>query len=153
MNFKYSAGLLAGTFALTSLTAVAVQVSKPKNPCRIEVSVPHISTFISKRQGIRAVKVNAFSTCNRPHSRVSLSVQLWKENLLFKEMLIQTVERNPKLVPAGMRIYNEATFIPCLNFDSTQYYGIAYAKTIIDGKWHFARSQLEIEIQPLNCGT
>lgn len=153
MNFKYSVGLLAGTLALTSLTAVAVQVSKPKNPCRIEVSIPHISTFISKRQGIRAVKVNAFSTCNRPHSRVSLFVQLWKENLLFKEMLIQTVERNPKLVPAGMRVYNEATFVPCLNFNSTQYYGIAYAKAMIDGKWHFARSKLEIMIRPLNCGT
>jgi hypothetical protein len=153
MNFKYSAGILAGTFALTSLTAVAIQVSKPKNSCRIEVSIPHISTFISKRQGIRAVKVNAFSTCNHPHSRVSLSVQLWKENLLFKEMLIQTVERNPKQVPAGMRVYNEDTFVPCLNFESTQYYGIAFSKAMIDGKWYFARSQLKIKIPPLNCGT
>ncbi len=99
------------------------------------------------------MKVNAFSTCNRPHSRVSLTVQLWKENRLLKEMLIQTVERHPKLVSAGMRVYNEGTFVPCLNFESSHYYGIAYAKAMINGKWHIARSQLEIEIPPLNCGT
>ncbi len=99
------------------------------------------------------MKVNAFSTCNRPHSRVSLTVQLWKENRLLKEMLIQTVERHPKLVSAGMRVYNEGTFVPCLNFQSSHYYGVAYAKAMINGKWHFARSQLEIEIPPLNCGT
>lgn len=153
MRKGYSVGILIGTLAVSSLTAVAVQVSKPKAPCRIEVSLPHISTFISRHQGIRAVKVNAFSTCNRPHSRVSLTVQLWKENLLLKEKLIQTVERHPKLVPAGMRVYNEGTFVPCLNFELSHYYGVAYAKAMINGKWHFARSQLEIEIPPLNCGT
>jgi hypothetical protein len=152
MNNKYSVGILTGALAISSLTAVAIQVGKPKDLCRIEVSIPHISTFISQRQGIRAVKVNAFSTCNRPHSRVSLTVQLWKENLLLKQMLIQTVERHPKLVPAGMRVYNEGTFVPCLNFQSSHYYGVAYAKAMINGKWHFARSKVKIEIPPLNCG-
>lgn len=153
MIHRFFAGTVAGVLAVSSISVFAIQGSKPKNPCRIEVSIPHISTFISKRQGIRAVKVNAFSTCNQPHSRVTLNVQLWKENLIFKELLFQTVERNPDLVPPGTRVYNEATFVPCLNFSSTRYYGVAYAKAMIPGKWHFARSQLKIELPPLNCGT
>ena len=152
MRNNLPAGILVGALAVSSLTAIAVQVKKPKELCRIEVSLPHISTFISKRQGIRAVKVNAFSICNRPHSRISLTVQLWKENILLKEMLIQTEERNPNIVPARTRVYNEGTFVPCLNYKLSQYYGVAYAKAMIDGKWHFAKSRLTIMIPPLNCG-
>lgn len=153
MRVKYSVGILASALAISSLTAMAAQVSKPKNPCRIEISFPHISTNISERRGIREVKVNAFSTCNYPHSRISLSVQLWKENRLFKQMLLETVERQPNLVPSGVRLYNEGTFLPCLNYNSTKYYGIAFGKAMINGKWHFARSELKVEIPPLRCGT
>ncbi len=47
MKNNYAVGILTGALAVSSLTAVAIQVSKPKAPCRIEVSLPHISTFIA----------------------------------------------------------------------------------------------------------
>ena len=153
MKTTYVTAILASTLVLTSLAAVAQQDRKPKNPCRIDISFPHISTNIDERQGIRAVKVNAFSICNRPHSHISLTVQLWKENKVFKEMLIETVARQPKLVPAGARFYNENTFVPCLNYKMTNYYGIAFAKAKIDGKWYIAQHKLEVEIPPIRCGT
>lgn len=153
MKTRYSAGFLAASLAITTFTFVSLQDRKPKNPCRIEVSYPHISTNIDERQGIRAVKVNAYSICNRPHSRITLRVQLWKENKVFNELLIQTIAREPKLLPAGKRFYNESTFVPCLNFRETKFYGVAYGKAMIDGKWFFAQHKLEVDMPSIQCGT
>ena len=153
MKKQYSVVILLATLTVGSVGAFTIQESKGKNPCRIHLSYPHISTNLTERQGIQAVKVNAYSVCNRPHSKISLSVQLWKENLVFKELLLETVAREPRLVPAGKRFYNENTFVPCLNRESTKYFGVAFGKALIQGKWYVARDEIEVEIPPLKCGT
>lgn len=153
MKKQYSASIFIATLTLGTLGVLTFQETKTKSPCRIHVSFPHISTNLAERQGLQAVKVNAYSVCNRPHSKISLSVQLWKENLIFKELLLETVAREPKLVPAGQRFYNENTFVPCVNRESTKYFGVAFGKAMIQGKWYVARDKIEIEIPPLKCGT
>jgi hypothetical protein len=153
MKKKISAALITSSLVASTLIVFLTGGHESKSDCRIQVSIPHVSTSISERFGLKAVKVNAFSTCNRPHERITLVVQIWKENLVFKELLISHVEREPKLMPAGKRFYNESTFVPCLNSQMTKYYGVAYGKAMINGKWYFANHKLDIVIPPIPCGT
>lgn len=151
---KYAsiATVMAGLITLSGSGIIAINM-KSKPLCRIEVSYPHISTSLIKNKGIRAVKVNSYSTCNRPHSRIRLTVEIWKEGLFLKEKLFSTTERRIAPIPAYERFYNNSTFIPCLNRKPTRYYGVAYAKALIGDKWHYARDQLDIEFKVIPCGT
>ena len=136
-----------------ALTAVIVPISqKEKNPCRVEIAYPHVSTYFARKTGVDVVKVNAYSVCNRPHSRVTLTVRLWKEETVFKKIVAETISRHPGTLRANERFYNQETFAFCKSKNETLYYGIAYAKAFIDGKWHFATHKLDIST-PVKCGT
>ena len=151
---KYSSvALVVADLVTLSGSGILAIKAKSKPLCRIEVSYPHISTSLVKNKGIRAVKVNAYSTCNRPHSTIRLTVEIWKEGLFLKEKLVSTTERRSAPIPAYERFYNNSTFIPCQNRELTRYYGVAYAKALIDDKWHYARDQLDIEFKVIPCGT
>lgn len=151
-KYKSIALVTAGLLAFSGSSVVAVKM-KNAPLCRIEVSYPHMSTSLIKNKGIRAVKINAYSTCNRPHSRITLTVEIWKEGLFLKEKLFSTTERRSTPIPAYERFYNNSTFIPCQNRELTRYYGVAYAKALIGDKWHYARDQLDIEFKVIPCGT
>lgn len=95
---------------------------EPKPPCRLQISIAHLSTHINERLGIRAVKVDASSICNIPQSDVAITVEIWKKGKLQNHQV------------------------------RTSYYGVAYSKAFIAGKWQYARHVLSLEIIPLNCG-
>ena len=63
---------LIPAFLSTSLVGSPVQNpqitgnTEKKSPCRIEVSVAHLSTYLKEFKNTRAVKVNADSICNKP---------------------------------------------------------------------------------------
>lgn len=140
------------TILVASAVLVAPVLKKEKIPCRVEVGRLHISTFLEEREGLVAVKVNAFSICNRPHSKVTLTVELWKEEIIFKKKIRKTVMVNPGLVPANQKFWNENTYVPCNSAAETLYFAKAYGKALIDGVWHFAADKSEKSV-PIKCGT
>jgi hypothetical protein len=148
-NKKTAAGL---SVLIASALLLVPALKKEKDPCRVDLGTPHISTHLAEREGLAAVKVNAFSICNRPHSRVTLTVELWKEETIFKKRLRKTVTRNRGLIPPNEKFKNENTFVPCRDNSETLYFAKAYGKALIDGVWHFAADKSEISI-PIKCGT
>lgn len=143
----------ATTAIALALTAVITPISqKEKSPCRVEIAYPHVSTYFARKTGMDVVKVNAYSICNRPHSRVTLTVQLWKEEAVFKKMVVQTISRHPGTLLSNEKFYNKDTFAFCKSKSGTLYYGMAFSKAFIDGKWHFAAHKLVLTT-PIKCGT
>ena len=50
-------------------------------------------------------------------------------------------------------VENFDTYVYCKNRETTSYYGIAYSKAFIEGKWQYARHVLSRIINPIDCGT
>ncbi|MDP1852362.1 MAG: hypothetical protein Q8K48_08130 [Candidatus Planktophila sp.] len=104
---KVSALITALLLVITTLIGNhSAEAQSTKLPCRIEISIAHISKNLWIKTGKRAVKVDAFSRCHSPQSKVTFS-----------------------------------------------YYGIAYSKAFIEGKWQYARHVLLRIINPIDCGT
>ena len=131
----------------------SANASSPKLPCRIEVSIAHISKDVWIKTGKRAVKVDAFSTCHLPQSKVTLTVELWKTGNPFNHFVFKTVRRSPGVTSPRVRVENFYTYVFCKNQDLTLWYGVAYSKAFIAGRWHYARHVLSREINPIKCGT
>jgi hypothetical protein len=117
------------------------------------VSIAHISKDIWIKTGKRAVKVDAFSTCHLPQSKVTLTVELWKTGNPFNHFVLKTMRRSPGVTSPRVRVENFDTYVFCKNQELTFWYGVAYSKAFIDGQWHYARHVLSREIMPIKCGT
>ncbi len=153
-NLKIStAASVTFLFAITFLSLQTANPTSPKLPCRIEVSNAHISKDVWIKTGKRAVKVDAFSTCHLPQSRVTLTVELWKTGQPFNHFVFKTITRSPGVTSPRVRVENFNTYIFCKNRDLTFWYGVAYSKAFIGGKWQFARHVLSQKIEPIECGT
>jgi hypothetical protein len=124
-----------------------------KSPCRIEVSIAHISKDILAKTGRRAVKVDAFSKCNVTQSKVTLTVELWKVGEIGNHFLTLRVKRSSGITMPGRHVENFATFVFCKDRILTNYFGVAYSKAFIAGKWQFAHHVLSRKIIPIHCGT
>jgi hypothetical protein len=139
---------------MTSLTGIeSAGAHEPKLPCRIEISIAHISKDIWSKTGKRAVKVDAFSTCHLAQSKVTLTVELWKAGKFVNHFVYSTVKRSPGTTLPRNQVENFDTYIFCKNRGLTFYYGIAYSKAFIDGKWQYARHVFSRNINPIYCGT
>jgi hypothetical protein len=125
--------------------------SKP--PCRLQISNAHISTYLIEKSGVRAVKVNASSICNLPQSNVTVTVELWKTGILGNHLLRRRTFYSAGTTLPNSRVNNFLTFKRCKDRDPTQYFGIAYSKAFIAGRWQYARHTQSKKIIPLNCGT
>jgi hypothetical protein len=148
-NKKAAAGI--AIFIAAAALAIPKAANDPSN-CKVSIGYPHISKFIQRNNGYLAVKVNAYSKCDRTHSRVTLTVELWKEELLLKKRIRKTVARHLQEIPAGEKFRNLGTFVRCNSDAKTLYFAKAYAKAWIDGKWQFATDRSKISI-PVFCGT
>ena len=140
--------------ASSSQVSNAVEASTgPKPPCRIQIGQAHISSWIRANYGYPAVKVNAFSRCNVPQSKVTLTVEIWKNGTFGKTLVARSVVRSPGVVNPGRDVENLGTWRRCTSVKQTSYFGIAYAKAFIQGKWQFASDAYSLNIKPLACGT
>lgn len=139
--------------AITFFGIQSASPASPKLPCRIEVSNAHISKDVWIKTGKRAVKVDAFSTCHLPQSKVTLTVELWKTGQPFNHLVLKTITRSPGVTSPRVRVVNFNTYAFCKNGDLTSWYGVAYSKAFIGGKWQFARHVLSQKIEPIECGT
>jgi hypothetical protein len=158
MNISKKASPLTAIFVLllsaVSQDSQAVEPSKkPKPPCRIQISHAHISGWILKNKGYRAVKVDAFSRCNVPQSRVTLTVEIWKLGSFGKIEVTRSVVKSPGVTYPGRDVENFETSRRCKSVKETKYFGVAYAKAFIQGKWQFASDTYSLDIKPLACGT
>ena len=155
--------LFAVIATLLTLTVLPISPShafspgaKPRTPkasCRIEIDNAHISRHAKKFGERRAVLVKARSICTVIQQQVTLTVNIYKVEK-FGNPLLGAVSTDP-LDPAssGKVVRNYDNLIDCKNFKRTKYYGVAYAKALINGRWNYAgrvRSPKTIEI---NCGT
>jgi hypothetical protein len=140
--------------ANTNLTvSTADSAKKLKAPCRIQIGQAHISKSVFVTNGVRAVKVNASSICNVPQSRVSLTVEIWKHGKFGNLFVASTDTRSPSITYPGNQVDNFDTWRRCKNSEKTLYFGKAFAKAFIQGKWQFASDTYSLKPQPLKCGT
>ena len=144
-----------GVNLLTPILASAA-TPKPKEvkaSCRIEIDNAHISASLLKNRKLKYVKVNARSTCNVYQQRVTLTVEIYKTGKLSNQ-LVRTFETKEGLPSSsGLVVKMNNALVRCRNTRETAYYGIAYAKALINGKWQYAGKTYSKSIILLNCGT
>lgn len=151
---KVSALITALLLVITSLIGNhGAEAQSSKLPCRIEISIAHISKDLWIKTGKRAVKVDAFSRCQSPQSKVTLTVELWKTGEFLNHFVYSTVKRSIGITSPRDQVENFDTYAFCKNRQTTSYFGIAYSKAFIDGKWQYARHVLSRNINPIDCGT
>jgi hypothetical protein len=142
------------SLGIPSLTANAEDSKNiPKPPCRIQIAHAHISKSVFLKYGVRAVKVNASSICNVPQSKVTFTVEIFKHGQFGPQLVARTVKRVPGVTYPGSKVDNFDTWRRCKTFKETRFFGKAYAKAFIQGKWQFASDTYSIELDPLKCGT
>jgi hypothetical protein len=137
----------------TPVNAATGSPKAPKALCRIEIDNAHISTSLLKHRKIKYVKINARSICNVPQQRVTLTLEIYKTGLFGNHLIrrFKTKEYLPE--SSGLRVEIKDASERCKNNKITNYFGIAYAKAIIGGKWQYAGRTRSKSITSLNCGT
>ncbi|MDP1712892.1 MAG: hypothetical protein Q8K86_10605 [Candidatus Nanopelagicaceae bacterium] len=144
--------LLSWLIAMPS-NAATTRPKAPKASCRIEVDNAHISTSLLKHRKLKYVKVNARSICNVPQQRVTLTVEIYKTGF-FGDHLVRRFKTKEYLPESsGLRVEIRDAYERCKNNEETSYFGIAYAKAIIGGRWQYAGRTRSKTIASLNCGT
>ena len=139
---------------LSSIASAATPKPKEvKAPCRLEVSIAHLSTDLFEKSRIRAVKVDSSSICNVQQRNVTITVEIWKTGLLGNHLVLRRSITSSGATFPGAQVNNFVTYAICKNRTNTSYYGVSYSKAFIEGKWQYARHVLSREIRPLRCGT
>ena len=124
----------------------------PKASCRIEVDDAHISTSILRHRRVLEIKINAKSICNVRQEHVTLTLEIYKVGRV-SNYLIKHVETNPALpTSSGLLVRIQDATITCANSTPSSYFGIAYSRAYIQGKWQFAGRTRSVHNAMLACG-
>ena len=143
------------TIIMPSVSASAADSTEPpKKPiCRIEIDNAHISRHELKFGSRRAVIVKARSICNVVQAEVTLTVNIYKVEK-FGHPMLNSISTDPlDSKSTGKIVTNYKNSIDCLNYKRTKFYGIAYAKALINGKWNYAGRTRSLKTIEINCGT
>ncbi len=134
-------------------SAATPKPKEVKTSCRIEIDNAHISTSLLKNRKLKYVKVNARSICNVYQQRVTLTVEIFKKEKLSNQLvkIFSTKEGLPS--SSGFVVKMNNAVVRCRNTRETDYYGVAYAKAFINGKWQYAGRTRSKIIELLACGT
>jgi hypothetical protein len=152
MTFSIAISVVLGISTCQGVFAA----TKPFTKCHIEVHNPHISRSMFRNQGVLAVKVDADSVCNSPMSDLVLTVEIYKlgtVGYLFQQRVAVDREIVHEFIPANQKIFNIKTNARCKNEKLTEYYGIAYATAIVDGKTVKTLHVMTERNKKLRCGT
>ena len=115
-------------------SAYAGVVTPPITPCKIEIGDAHISKSLLRTRGLIAVKVNAKSRCNKPMRGLVLTVEIYKEGLLFDHRVAKTEVIVKGIVIQNRVVKNQKTYVKCKSNKWTNYYGIAHGEAIVNGE-------------------
>ncbi len=126
----------------------------PKPECRLEVDDAHISTTLSKHRKINAVKVNVKSICNVSQSQVLITLEIHKKGELGDHVYGPFTNMDSKNSNSGLEVDLNDIFVICTNKIPTIWFGIAFAKAFIAGKWQYAgKTESPHPLRAINCGT
>ena len=148
--------IVAITTLFSSLQYANAASSSPKPsrpPCRIDIDNAHISKTIYHRVGVSVVIVKARSICNFPQQQVLLTVEIYKTELLGNQLITSSETKPLAPTSSGLIVFNNGTTKVCKTNALTHYYGIAYSKALIHGKWLYAGRTQSPKTVPLLCGT
>ena len=138
---------------LTPTSALAAATPSVKAACRIEIDNPHLSTSQYEKNLTNYVKVNARSICNTYQSSVSLTVQIYKIGFLQNHLVAQSTTKPNNWNLNSYKVENKDTLQKCTSGKRTTYFGIAFSKAMIGGKWQYAGRTRSRNSIPLKCGT
>lgn len=149
----------AGVALLLSLQLVsplnptyAGVVTPPITPCNIEIGDAHISKSLLRTRGLIAVKVNAKSQCEKPIRGLVLTVEIYKDGLIFDHRVAKTVVIVKDSVIQNRVVKNQKTYVKCRSNKWTNYYGIAHAEAIVNGESMKTLRVRSENIKRFRCG-
>ena len=154
-NYKIASITLAITLISTTSvpTAIASKVTPPLTKCFIRVDNPHLSDSIKRQKGFEAVKVNATSKCDKQIRSLSLTVIIYKKGFLRNHEVVAGTLKISELIPAFQKIENKGTWEKCKSRKTSQYFGVAYAEAIVNGKYMQTYRVRTDKVIALPCGT
>lgn len=126
-------------------------ITLPITKCHIEIDNPHFSNNIYRTKGIRAVKVNARSICNKQMRNLVLSVEIYKVGFL-RDFLVASEQVSTRYVVQNRGFKNEKTYVECLSHQSSKYYGVAFAEADIEGRHLKTLHVTSEKTNKINCG-
>jgi hypothetical protein len=132
--------------------AYAGVVTPPITLCNIEIGDAHISKSLLRTRGLIAVKVNAKSQCNKPIRGLVLTVEIYKDGLIFDHCVAKTVVIVKGGVIQNRVVKNQKTYVKCRSNKWTNYYGIAHAEAIINGESMKTLRVRSENIERFQCG-
>ena len=111
------------------------------------------SKYILRYEGRRAVKVNAYSTCNVTQSNVELTVKIFKVGTFGTHLIKQRSTKANSEASNGFIVTNFFTYEYCKNDTDSVYFGVAYSRAIINGKLLLTAPAWSENKWVLKCGT
>ncbi len=127
-------------------------VTPPTSKCNIRIDDPHISKSLLRTQGIRAVKINARSQCDKPMINLTLTVEIHKVGLFSDHRVRITSSIVRGFIAANQVIKNQKTYSVCISRKDSRYYGIAYATATINGKIMKTPKVISEKTLTFDCG-
>lgn len=159
MKNLYSKHIIVGAALLLTLqlvsplnSAYAGVVTPPATLCNIEIGDAHISKSLLRTRGLIAVKVNAKSQCDKPIRGLALTVEIYKDGLLFNHRVAKTEVMVKGIVIQNRVIKNQKTYVKCKSNKWTNYYGIAHGEAIVNGESMKTLRVRSENIERFQCG-
>ena len=154
-KFKTSLFISVTCLLLTHETAEASSPSpRPVKPlCRLEIQNAHLSTTLQRHRKINAVKVNVSSICNVEQSQVLITLEIHKKGEFNDHVYGPFINDQSRGKNSGMTVILQDKYVLCKNSILTRWFGVAYSKAFINGKWQYAGRTNSPRIEPLLCGT
>jgi hypothetical protein len=133
--------------------AYAGVVTPPITPCNIEIGDAHISKSLLRTRGLIAVKVNAKSQCTKPIRGLVLTVEIYKEGLLFDHRVAKKEVVVKGIVYQNRVVKNQKTYVACQSNKWTKYFGFAHAEAIVSGEGMKTLRVRSENIERFQCGS
>ena len=139
---------------LVNLTASSPisDATPPLTKCNIKLDNPHFSKSVEIGKGIKAIKVNARSRCNRQMTNLVLTVEIHKLGFLRDYKVASSDIRVEGPIFPNTVIKNQGTYVECKNSKSSKYYGEAYASAFIKSGQVRTFHVLTEKTITVNCG-
>ena len=99
------------------------------------------------------MKVNATSKCDKQIRNLSLTVEIYKKGFLRNHEVVIGTLKVSELIPEFQKIENKSTWERCKSSKPSQYFGVAYAEAIINGKRMQTFRVRTDKVIALPCGT
>ena len=142
-------------FSLVWITFEASSPSpKPVKPlCRLGVQNAHLSTTLLRHLDIRGVKVNVNSICNVEQTHMLITLEIHKKGEFGDHIYGPFINDQSPGRNSGLTVTLQNKYVACSNSKLTWWFGFAYSKAFINGKWQYAGRTRSKIIEPLDCGT